>query len=227
MKKTSILIAMFAVIAAVSSVRAEGFGVDFDKGSFRTADFIKAIAENEKAVPILPEGVSVEMIGKANPSKMYALGKTGMQRLHKEIIDQPIKSLGQDVLGLINNEKTTIIYNDKEVYFVSAVAENTYNILQTESNAQLINVLLKLKGQAQGEVYSQNKGWITVCKDVLTWVSLIRDGVEVTVQVYKYMCAQEWEDTPSTPGSGGTPSVPGSGGVPGIYPQRNGGDFNH
>ena len=43
MKKNKIAFVVFAVVMMTASfARAEGFGVDFDRGAFRSADFIEA-----------------------------------------------------------------------------------------------------------------------------------------------------------------------------------------
>ena len=222
MKKSNILIAAFAaIIAAAPFAAAEDFGVDFDRGAFRTADFMEAIAQNEKTLPILPEVFPAEAINKANSSKMYKLDKVGRQMLYREIIDKPIKSFSQDVLELINNEKVAIFYNDEVVCFTNKIETGTYNILQKNYNKLLLTSLMKLKEQSsRQEMFSQNKNWIKICKEVIDWVIRIKGGVEVLVEVKTWVCEQEWVD--STPGSGGIAPIPGGSSIPGIHHERSG-----
>ncbi len=88
MKRINIFIAVFAVVLMeVSFAKAEGFSVDFDKGSFRSADFTEAVNMS-----------SVNPVGETAPQNVYfefeaAQLPGGSRKNHKSILAATIKDI--------------------------------------------------------------------------------------------------------------------------------------
>jgi hypothetical protein len=219
------VIVLIAVFGSASVVKAVESAIDFDGGLSRgvnfseiikTADFCKNNQNNcEKVESVPAQSVPKEAVNNGNSLPMYELSMGRKQMLQKELMFHPIESLGPNIRRLIYDENIGIMFNDEEICFVRRIAVNTYNILDRVQDKKLLNVIEKLK-----EPGFSSKGWVSSCRSILTWASLIKDGIEVTTQVYTWVCEQEWQGDP--PINTGNPA--GSGGT---YHGGQGGNSNY
>ena len=92
MKKSNILIAVLAIIAAVTVARAETV-IDFDKGSVRSVDFMGIKAGGCETNLPLPTFNPVETVNGKTSSRIFGLDTNGKEMLRQEILNQPVESL--------------------------------------------------------------------------------------------------------------------------------------
>jgi len=216
MKKSNILIAAFAVIiAAAPFAAAEDFGVDFDRGAFRTADFMEAVKTSNMSGADNISTITPAPVTAANTLnvKVYILAASSLQKLRKEVLNMP--GLSKEFLQVINEENTAVLYN-KDSVFLTTLVGNIQHIVLESNDRKLVEFISKQKtGALQADLQQKGKCWT-----LITTAWRIINGVLTAYEIIKEVCD---DDTPTTPS---TPSAPG-GGVPGNYPQRNGGGFNH
>lgn len=213
MKKSKIAVAVFTVvIVAASFARAEGFGVDFDKGSFRTADFMEAVkaskvSKTDNAASITP--VPVTAVNKVN--RVYELSAPGLQKLRKEVITMP--GLSEEFLQQINKENTVVLYNEDSVFLTTLVGAIQHIILES-NDKKLMEFISKQKAGALQANLQQKM----TCWNVIKILWKVVNGISIAYEVATQIC-----NTPSTPGSGGIAPIPGGSSVPGVHHERMGG----
>lgn len=227
MKKSNILIAGFAVVmAAASVVKAEGFGMDFDRGSFRTADFMDAVKASDvsrgnNAGNITPAPAAA---GNTLNMRVYKLADHGLQKLRKKVLTIP--GLSKEFLQQINEAKTIVLYNENNVFLTTPVGEVQYIILES-NDKELLGFLAKQGADVFQEEF-RNKNLVYVCitrlETIMKWVN----NAWVAYEIAKEICSWQGDDTssPSNPNSGGIGHIPGGSGIPGIHHNRQGGSFN-
>ncbi|HNT97309.1 MAG TPA: hypothetical protein PKK31_03470 [Elusimicrobiales bacterium] len=189
MKKTSILIAMFAVMAAATTAKAQ---VDFDGRKNQQITIHTLLASDQYApqtetltpIPTIPSAESPEY-----PTVLRELDTQNRLTLAE---DCPAHITGSVARNFLRDKTLTVLYNSREVVFVKYNGKNTYMELERSDDPGLLQYLDTLPALA----WNGNKSWISVCKDVLVWVSLIKDGIEVGQWVTKRMCELEWSSGP-------------------------------
>lgn len=204
MKKSQIAGTVFAVIVStVSLTWAEGFGVDFDRGSLRTLDFMEAVKTSNTSKMDNTVNISPVLATAGNPVETTAhrLSASELQKLREEALTMP--DLSKEFLLMINNEKTIVLHNDTGIFLTNQVGINDYYMLFESNDKKLINFLL---GQKTGTLQAglQNKNKVKVCKAVIKtlwkWIKEAWVAYEITEEI----CS--WEDdgeTSSTTNGGG------------------------
>lgn len=208
MRKSKIAVAVFAVIIAAASLAgAEGFGVDFDRGAFRTVDFMEAVktsdvSKEDNTANIIP--VPATVANTVNTT-VYKLAAPGLQKLRKEVLNMP--GLSKEFLQQLNEEKTVVLYNEDNILLTTLVGGTQYIILES-NDKKLMEFLAKQKTEVL-QVGLQNKGKVKVCVTVLkTLWKWIKEAV-VAYEISEEICS--WEDDGVTPG---TNNGGGGGGQP-------------
>jgi hypothetical protein len=208
MKKSEIAVAVFTMISAASIARAESFNVDFDKGLFRTVDFMETVktsdiskADADNVVSIIP--VPATTIDTLTPT-LYKLSVPGLQRLKKEALS--MHDLSKEFLQLINEEKTIVLYNEFNVLLVTPVGNDQHVILES-NDRQLLEFLSKQETEVL-QAGLQNRGKVKVCKTVIKtlwkWVKEAWVAYDITEEI----CS--WEENDTTPTNTGNPGGSGT-----------------
>jgi len=214
MKKSNILIAAFAVIiAAAPFAAAEDFGVDFDRGAFRTADFMEAvktsdISRADNISTITPAPVTAETTLNV---KVYILAASSLQKLRKEVLTMP--GLSKEFLQLINEENTVLLYNKDSVFLTTLVGDIQHIILESNDRNLLEYISKQKTGPLQANL--QNKG---KCWEVIKLAWKIVNGISVAYEIITTVCDNGGDGTPPA-----NPNLPGSSSTPGVYHERAGG----
>lgn len=220
MKKSNMLIAVFAVVTATASFAgAEGFGVDFDRGAFRTADFMEAVktsdvfkADKGDNIPPVPV-IAATILS----MKVYKLSVPGLQKLRNEILNMP--GLSKEFLQLISEEKMVVLYNRDNVFLTTLVGDTRYIIFESNDRG-LIDFLVKEKMRLpQEEFRNKAAGLVWTCatkiETIMKWINY----AWVAVQVAREVCS--WQN------SGTSPSTGNPGGSGGTYHNGQGGSSNY
>ena len=218
MKKSKIAVAAFAVIIATASlVKAERFDIDFDRGAFRTVDFMEAgktsdvsKADNTASITPIP-APALDTVS----TGVYKLAAPSLQRLRKETLNIP--GLSKEFLQQINEEKTIVLYNEGNVFLTTLVGNTQYIILESNDRK-----LLEFLAKQQKEVLQaglQNKGKVKVCVTVIKTLWKWIKEAWVAYEISKEVCS--WQDDGATP-STGNPAGSGS-----TYHNGQGGDSNY
>jgi hypothetical protein len=218
MKKSNMVLMVVAVImAATSIVRAEGFGVDFDRGSFRTADFVEAAKTSD--VVAVDNAASIESVPPTAvntvTTAVYELATPALLKLRKEVLNMP--GLSKGFLQQINEEKTIVLYNEDNVFLTILVGNTRYIILESNDN-ELIGFLAKQKTEGL-QKESQNKNLLYVCltkiETIMKWVNYVWTAVQISREV----CS--WQNDGVSPGT----ALPGGSGS--TWNSGQGGDSNY
>lgn len=218
MKKSKIAVAMFAVvITAASLAKAGGFDMDFDKGAFRTVDFMEAVKTSEvfrtdDAASIVP--VPAIALNTVNTT-VYKLSAPGLQKLRKEVLNMP--GLSNKFLQQINEEKTVVLYNEDNV-FLTTLTGNAQHIILESNDSKLMEFLAKYKTEVL-QVGLQNKGKVKVCTTIIKTLWKWVKEAWVAYEISKEICS--WED------DGATPSTGNPGGSGSTYHNGQGGSSNY
>lgn len=218
MKKSNILIAGLAVMAAVSTAKAEDVKVNFDgEGNNRHGtslrDVIASISEDSGfIIPEIPvrkfdDGINkpvdnsnMELFGIAGQGKG---GKTYLQAIQGVLKQRLIDAYktNTEVLNAVNITGSKVLFDSEEIYITSA----EFNVYTELKDAALLKEFAPL-------IPAKNKGVcstiITVGKRCNTWAQLICTAWEL-YNIYTTVCPPS---TPSTPPAGG-----GGGGGGGAY----------
>lgn len=198
------------ILAASSISHAEEFNMDFDKGAFRSADFMEAVktfdvskAENTANMKPAP----VAALSAIN-TVVYKLTAPGLQKLRGEISQIP--GLSEEFLQLVNHERTIVLHNDQGVFLTTLAGKDNYYTLLESNNKKLIEFLSKQKTEVmQAELH--NKNWVKVCLPVVKTLWKWIQGIWTAYEVTEYLCHQEWEGDPLPPtgnGGGGGGALP-------------------
>jgi len=113
MKKTSILIAAFVVMAAASAVRAEGPQINFDSriGAVSFTEALKTMEMPQAMIPapeILPS--KSDILIQAEYYKLSTEDRKRLQETAKAIEDA-------DLVKLIKNDELSVLFSQREVLF--------------------------------------------------------------------------------------------------------------
>ncbi|MBI4349817.1 MAG: hypothetical protein HY550_00095 [Elusimicrobia bacterium] len=213
MKKSNILIAAFAVIiAAVPFAAAEGFGVDFDRGAFRTADFMEAVKTSDMSradnISITPAPVTAATTLNI---KVYILAASSLQKLRKEVLTMP--GLSKEFLQLINEENTVVLYNKDSVFLTTLVGDIQHIILESNDRKLMEYISKQKTGPLQANLRNKGKCWEVI---KLAWK--IVNGISVAYEIITTVCDGEGDSTPPA-----NPNLPGASTIPGVYHERMGG----
>lgn len=200
MNKTSILIAMSAVMSGIYGAKAGE--IDFDgrsAGSIRSVNFAVSGAEIDQAIPVTPVPELGIVKGESLAKDVHARETaTILQELdsnsRKKLAESGIAKSEHEILALLQNRGLRVLYSSSEVLFVEPKGKEVYNVVSGSRNPALIQHISNIKASPD------NKNWILVCKEILEWVILIKEGVEVGQWVKQKVCEQEWA---SGPGEGG------------------------
>lgn len=220
MKTSTTLIALFAVImAAASAAKAEDI-VDFDKGSFRSVDFMEAVntfdvSKAVNAANITP--ISATALNTVNTT-FYKLAAHGLQKLRKEVLGMP--GLSKEFLQQLNEEKTVVLYNKDNVLLTTLVGDVQHIVFES-NDRKLLEFLAKQKTEVS-QIRLQNKGKVKVCKTILKTLWKYIKEVWVAYEISQEVCS--WEDDGATDA---TPSTGNSGGSGSTYHNGQGGDSNY
>ena len=210
MKKNKITVVVFAVIMATASlVKAEGFGVDFNRGTFSTVDFMEAVktynvskADNTTSITPVPATAA-----NAVNTTVYKLAAPGLQKLRKEVLNMP--GLSKEFLQQINEEKTVVLYNEDNALLTTLVGDTHYIILES-NDKKLMDFLVKEKtGVLQDKL--PNKNLVCMCISKLDTIMKWVGNAWVAYQIVKEVCSWENDGTTPSPNNGGSG---GSGGQP-------------
>ncbi|HNW42869.1 MAG TPA: hypothetical protein PKI19_00080 [Elusimicrobiales bacterium] len=203
MKKTSILIAIFAVMTAASMARAEEMQIDFDRGGNLTSSldgFKKALSDFETVALPIPtvsaflETNKVEPGTKESPmrSKQQLIkdivASYNTQRLHDDSIEKNLKIEGVIITLKLPNQ--ILIMKDGE----------TLNTIDNEILLNTIRYNLSANGATKGKCVT----WILTT--VATWV--VDHFIDQVVKV-----CSEYEPTPTPPSNSGGGGSGGGGGA--------------
>lgn len=140
MKKSNILIVVFAVIiTAASMAGAQMADVSFNQRvpQVERSKAFTGIGTVENDLPAIPLPTAAS---NTETTVFRKLDGAGLQRLRKEMFNIP--GLSKEFSQAISSKKVTIFYNNYGVSVVKRVGENTYAMLW-ESNKWLIEFLTK------------------------------------------------------------------------------------
>lgn len=219
MNKSNILIAVFAVMTAVSTAKAEGVKVNFDgEGNKRNGASLRDVIANisQDSGVLIPEIPARKFDGDMNKPadnpktgllEITGQGKGG--KIYLEAIQGVFKQrlinayrTDTEVLNAVNINGSKVLFDSKEIYITSAEF-NVYTELKDDALLKEFSLLIP----------ARNKGVcstiITVGKRCNTWAQLICTAWEL-YNIYTTVCP------PSTDGSGGgtTPTGGGGGNLP-------------
>ncbi len=198
MKYSDILVVGFAVLVATASVaRAEEFNMDFDKGSFRSADFAEALgtqAKNEAPMPAI-----TRMPNECGGNNLK------IQMLRKQIFGKYAMQ-DRELFETINSEKVMLFYNTEAILLLESAAGGKPILLREINNPGLVKQL----ESEERQILSGGTGakfWMLVknCYKVVEVITVLWQGKEILKEVTREVCesTQEWVDSPSTGNSGG------------------------
>lgn len=208
MKKSNILIAaLMGILASVSIARAEEFKMDFDKGAYRSDEFMMAAKASD--VPKIDNTANMRPTPAADCAinvVVHKLTAPGLKELREEILNMP--GLSEDLIRLLNDDKIVVLHNTQGVFLTTQVGKDSYYTLFESNDKKLIEFLSKQKTEAvQAEL--QNKGWVKICLPVAKTLWKWLNGVWTAYEVTEYLCHQEWEDDSSGGnGNGAIPYIP-------------------
>ncbi|MDD5209441.1 MAG: hypothetical protein PHV36_08645 [Elusimicrobiales bacterium] len=213
MKKSKILIALFAVIiAAASTVKAEGIKLKFDgegndKNGASLRDVIEDVSVNSGIqIPEIPaRRFDGDMSKPAKDSNTELLGITSQgkgDKIYLEAIQAVLKRRLLDayktnagVLSAVNANGTKILFDTEEICITSA----DYNVYVELKDPVLLKEFALL-------IPAKNKGVcttiITVGKKCNTWAQLICTAWEL-YNIYTEICPPSAPSTPPAGGGGG------------------------
>lgn len=190
MKK--MMIAVIAVLAAVSVVRAE-VQADFDSSIVTGMAVLRAAAcKNYKYDA--DHSVSEPVPVLSTESRQDYLKKLPLNREDRMVISQKLPDgiAAVTVKTLIQDEKVVVLFNGNKVFFTESAGKEIYNVI-LESNSGLLVKLLSEAESRSGDV-QQNKSWVTMCIEIVKWAIFIKDGIEVGGWVTEKVCEQKWVD---------------------------------
>lgn len=206
MNKSKTAIAIFAVMTAVSVTKAEDTTLNFD-GHGQTKSFAAILAETPAAeVPTVAKASNIDS-NNAQEKVFLKLEKGNQLALSAAVING--NPFGTDIMMLIGDPKTDILYNNDSAYFVSKDG-NAYITVAESTDKRFISLLHKANTPAL-----QNKNAIA-CKfvEMVLWELVKGVWTQVIRQVKE--CYTEPDTTPSTPANSGSQG-------PLIWPERTSG----
>lgn len=201
MKRTSILIAVFAVIVAASVAKANDIAVNFD-GNEPAVSFAGLVAAAPAIEAPLPSQGHCDQNDGQESQIFFKLGKDKQQTLSASIIQG---DFNWDTRILIGETKTDILYNSAVVYFVSKDG-NKYVTMHESTDKRLITLLHKANQPAL-----QTKNAV-VCKfvEMVLWELVKGVWTEVIKQVKE--CSSNTDTDPDTHSGSGSTYHAGQGG---------------
>jgi len=208
MKKSNMLIAVLAVMTAAAAVaKAEDIGLDFDGGAIGNHSL--SLTELKRALPDFEAAIPVPAA--TGDAVFYKLGEGERKSLRRTIQETAPSIFDQKVLSLINDEKTDILYNNKNVFFVIAMDENKYKTLLESDDSRLIHLLPAVNNQVMPQT-KQLMQAVSVCAlvEVVGGAYMMQKIREIWTQVWVETkklvkeCHTEYVPAPDTGGSGST-----------------------
>ncbi len=197
MKNIKILI-MLIMFPLVAFGNDKEFNFDFDGKNIKSQqiDFVRFnklnlidLSENDLFIPY----PKITQESEKNVTlKLKLLNKKYLDNLLREDFDS-FKDF-QKIIRDNKEKKIFIIYSDTKIYLATEISENKYNVIYESNDCNFVKKISSIF------LSNPDKGWITVCKEILTWVSLIKDGVEVGYWVTKQIC--ELVEKPVDSGTG-------------------------
>ena len=211
MKKRNMLVAVcVALVAAAAVAKAENMEVNFDGSAINRQPsslygLKRALPDFEAILPVPVDSAN----GIKNEAILYKLRKTARQTLCNGISAKTIPPFDVNVQLLINDENVEILYNDMQVFFVSALRENKYNTLLESRDSRLIRLLSELNSPSLSQ--SKQLEELTVCGLVSAvvihylWKIIDKVWTQVAVETVELVkqCHTETVEVPDT-GSGTT-----------------------
>jgi len=191
MKKSTILIAVFAVVALVNMAKAMEATFSFD-GSGRPASFAAMLEEIPVAAAPVAGPLSEDKSKRENVFLKLEKGK--QLSLAEGIATKNLFS--SEVVMAIADPKIDILYNNTAVYFVSSDGGSYITVLKS-SDKRLIGLLLKVNVTTL-----QNKNvWCQVVEHIL-WVLV--EGVWTRVVEQYEECHSGSNPSTNNPGNSGS-----------------------
>jgi len=208
---TKVIIAVVGTIClGIGLVNAGELQVNFDGESNQGTSFME-LTRMSPVTEAFPPVSAVPSDETQDGRVFYKLGKADQLALLKVVFKTENSLLDRDILSLISDEKTDILYNDKAVFFVNALDGNRYTTLRKSDNKRLIGLLQGVNPSGA----QQTKQAQVICKfvEMVLWELVKGVWTEVRKQVKE--CYTE-TDPGST--SGGSSPSNGSGGGGGPLP---------
>lgn len=184
MKKTSILIAMFTVIATASVVCAENI-INFDgkgtsRGSF--ADLLQTAGSCQDNAPAcsIPSPVAVKSETEetphvtAGPDKFYRLKAAAIEKFRAAALHSTlVNGIDHKVSQMISDRNTEVLFSGRRTLFVQISGQDKYTAIGETDNKNLLTFLKDLdsaeKSQAtaanSNKLYCAKPRWVEQCKN--------------------------------------------------------------
>jgi len=198
MKKTSILIAVFAVIAtATPMVQAAEFSINFDGGSTASSFFKANSTLPEVGTPV--HSTPPTATTKAGNALFHKLGNAGRQELRRILPESGI--FNRQIVLLLKSEEAEVMYNANSVVFVNPIGAEKYNTLLKTENIQLLNAISKIHSAR----IAQNRHPICVIVEAIVihylWKLIDNVWTQVAEEAVEYI--EQCHEGPSYPTTGG------------------------
>lgn len=185
MNRKSILIAAM-IITAVTSVSKAQFIVNFDSPDIQNTQINKAITSMKSidmntcniAEPLIAEPVPTF---DAIPARITKITKTERGLLLNALTD----SINEEATAKIQTtESIRAIVSKSEVLFAVPASKEVYDIFLQSNNPQIIDMFT-----ASNVAARTDKNAILIgCREILKWVLIIKDGVEIGKWVKETIC---------------------------------------